>query len=85
MIVEDQRELAGRLPERQQRPVIQRRATVHEQQRVSLPDDVDEQGHVPDLQQARPLRERPPSDTTSTALLRSDLGSFGDVGSLSEE
>jgi hypothetical protein len=57
VVVEDHGELVGALPERHQRPVIQRRAAVHEQQRVSVADDVDEQGHIPDLQ-ARPLRQR---------------------------
>lgn len=52
--VEDQGELVGASPERHQRPVIGARPAVREHQRVSVPDDVDEVGHVADRYRSRP-------------------------------
>jgi len=48
MIVEEQLELIGTMPERHQRPVIETRPAVHQQQRVTVADDFDEEGHIAD-------------------------------------
>jgi hypothetical protein len=48
VVVEDQGEPVRAAPERQHRRVVRARPAVHEQQRVSVSDDLDEEGNVPD-------------------------------------
>jgi hypothetical protein len=50
MVVEDQGEPVSAAPERPHREVICPRPAMHEQQWVSASDDVDEHGHISDLQ-----------------------------------
>jgi hypothetical protein len=46
VVVEDQGELVRALPKRRQRPQIRRRPSVHEHQRMSASEDVDDQTDV---------------------------------------
>jgi hypothetical protein len=48
VVVEDQGEPIRKAPERQHRPVVRAGPAVHEDQRVAVPNDLDEQGHVAD-------------------------------------
>jgi hypothetical protein len=60
VVVEHQRELVGAPPECAHRPKIRAGSTVHQHQRVTLPNDVDKQGDVPERDLPWPV-PRPPS------------------------